>query len=70
MKTNRDKIEEPVYRIEVARSAQAVAAYGERMKLQPRMTLAASLVLDRRSFLDWALEPLDAVLRRNGEGAG
>jgi membrane fusion protein len=62
------KIDEPVYRIEVAPSAQAVAAYGERMKLQPGMTLTASIILDRRSFLDWLLQPLKAVLRRNDEG--
>lgn len=58
-------IEEPVYRIEVALDAQTVAAFGERMPLQPGMTLNANLILDRRSFLDWLLTPLNAVLRRN-----
>jgi hypothetical protein len=30
------------------------------------MTLTANIILDRRSFLDWLLEPLQAVMRRNG----
>ena len=59
-------IEEPVYRIEVVPDAQDVGTYGERMPLQPGMTLTANIVLDRRSFLDWLLAPLNAVLRRNG----
>ncbi|HEU0099179.1 MAG TPA: HlyD family efflux transporter periplasmic adaptor subunit [Allosphingosinicella sp.] len=63
------RIEEPVYRIEVAPGDQSVAAFGERMKLQPGMTVTASIVLDRRSFLDWLLQPLNAVLRRNEERA-
>jgi membrane fusion protein len=60
------QVEEPVYRIEVVPDAQSVAAFGERLALQPGMTLTANLILDRRSFLDWLLQPLNAVLRRNG----
>ena len=60
------KIEEPVYRIEVALDRQSVEAFGERLALQPGMTLSANLILARRSFLDWLLQPLNAVLRRNG----
>jgi membrane fusion protein len=59
------KIEEPVYRIEVTPSRQDVLAFGDRVPLQPGMALTANLILDRRSFLDWLLEPLHAVLRRN-----
>jgi membrane fusion protein len=59
------KIEEPVYRIEVTPGAQAVDAFGERLPLQPGMTLRANIVLDRRSFGEWLLQPLNAVLRRN-----
>lgn len=58
-------VEEPVYRIEVAPDAQTVAAFGEAQALQPGMTLSANLILDRRSFLDWLLTPLNAVLNRN-----
>jgi membrane fusion protein len=60
------KIEEPVYRIDVAPESGAVAAFGDEMPLQPGMTLTANVILERRTFLDWLLTPLRAVLRRNG----
>ena len=47
------KIDEPVYRVIVVPDRQQVDADGQRVALQPGMTLAANLVLDRRSFLDW-----------------
>jgi membrane fusion protein len=59
------KIEEAVYRIEVAPEAQSVSAFGEALPLQPGMTLTANIVLDRQSFGDWLLQPLNAVLKRN-----
>lgn len=59
------KIEEPVYRIEVTPVSQTVDAFGETLLLQPGMTLTANIILDRRSFADWLLQPLNAVLRRN-----
>lgn len=61
------KIEEAVYRIEVTPDRQSVEAFGERLPLQPGMSLTASLILDRRSFADWLLQPLNAVLKRSGE---
>jgi membrane fusion protein len=60
------KIEEPVYRIEVSPADQKVEAFGEHLPLQPGMTVTANMILERRSFLDWLLEPLRAVLWRNG----
>jgi membrane fusion protein len=62
------KIEEPVYRIEVTPDAQTVEAYGDSLPLQPGMSLTANLILERQSFLDWLLKPLNAVMRRNGSG--
>ena len=59
------KIEEAVYRIEVEPLEQRVSAFGENLPLQPGMTLSANLVLDRRSFGDWLLQPLNAVLKRS-----
>lgn len=59
------KIEEAVYRIEVAPEAQHVDAFGDRLPLQPGMALTANIILDRRSFGDWLLQPLNAVLKRN-----
>ena len=61
-------IEEPVYRIEVVPEAQGIGAGGQQLRLQPGMTLSANMILERRSFLDWLLAPLNAVTRRNGEG--
>jgi multidrug efflux pump subunit AcrA (membrane-fusion protein) len=49
----------------LAPDAQTVAAFGEAQALQPGMTLTANLILDRRSFFDWLLTPLNAVLSRN-----
>lgn len=60
------KTEEPVYRIEVTPDAQQVDGFGERLPLQPGMALSATLVLERRSFMDWLLQPFRAVTRRNG----
>lgn len=59
------KIEEPVYRITATLAAEQIDAYGEHVRLQPGMTLVANIVLERRSFLDWLLDPLHAVTRRN-----
>ena len=57
--------EEPVYRIKVQLQKQDVEAFGERIPLQPGMTLQANLVLDRQSFYSWLIQPLHAVLNRN-----
>lgn len=59
------QVREPVYRLRVALADQAVTAFGQRVPLQPGMTLAANLVLDRRTFLDWLLEPINAVRNRS-----
>lgn len=59
------KIDEPVYRIEVGIPRQKIQAFGKSELLQPGMTLSANLILDRQSFLQWLLQPLNAVLRRN-----
>jgi membrane fusion protein len=58
------KIDTPVYRIRVTLPQQAVAAYGANAPLQPGMTLQANIVLERRSFLEWLLEPVMAVRNR------
>lgn len=58
------KLQEPVYEIHVALDRQRVEAFGQALALQPGMTLNADVVLDRRSFLDWLLEPIRAVRNR------
>jgi membrane fusion protein len=58
------KLEEAVYRVNVRLEAQKVDGYGEAVPLQPGMTLMANIVLERQSFLDWLLQPLNAVTKR------
>jgi membrane fusion protein len=59
------KLEEAVYRITVILEKQDVIAYGDKIDLQPGMTLQANIVLERQSFLTWLLQPLNAVLNRS-----
>ena len=59
------KLAESVYRLHVRLDAQAIRAFGERFALQPGMTLTAHIQLERRSFIDWFLEPLRAVQARS-----
>lgn len=49
---------EPVYRIKVNLLRQAITAYGENVPLQPGMQLEADVVIERRSLLEWILDPL------------
>lgn len=58
------RIEEPVYPVRVTLDSQSVTAFDRSMPLQLGMTLTASVLLEKRSFLDWLLEPLNAVRKR------
>lgn len=58
------QLTEPVYRIRVALPQQGVPAYGGMAPLQPGMMLKANIVLERRSFLQWLLDPIMAVRNR------
>ncbi len=58
------KLQDPVYEIAVALDRQQINAFGETLPLEPGMTLNADVVLDRRSFLDWLLEPVRALKAR------
>jgi membrane fusion protein len=58
------KLEEAVYKVTVNLERQTVEGFGETVSLQPGMTLNANIVLERQSFLDWLLQPLNAVLKR------
>ena len=57
-------VDEPVFRVRVALDRQYVAAYGRDLPLQPGMLLRADVIVDRRSLLEWLLDPLYAVGRR------
>jgi membrane fusion protein len=57
-------IKEPVFRVRVALSTTSVSAYGRRSPLEPGMLLSANVIADRRSLMEWLLDPIYAVSRR------
>lgn len=58
------RLEEAVYPIGVTIADEVVPAFGRRLPLQSGMTLTANVILERRSFFDWLLQPLNAVRKR------
>ncbi|MGV7211676.1 HlyD family efflux transporter periplasmic adaptor subunit, partial [Oxalobacteraceae bacterium A2-2] len=52
------RINEPVYRATVLLGSQHVSAYGAPVALQAGMLLSADIAVDRRSLLEWLLDPL------------
>lgn len=52
------------YRIRVALDRQTIVAYGKAERLLPGMAVEADLMLDRRTLLEWLLEPLLGVRQR------
>ncbi|MCL1050327.1 HlyD family efflux transporter periplasmic adaptor subunit [Shewanella abyssi] len=59
-------LSEPVYRIRTQLSKQDMLAYGNKFPLKSGMLLEADIVLDRRSLLDWLLEPIYSLNGRVG----
>jgi membrane fusion protein len=55
---------EALYRVTVRLDSQQIAAYGAPQALKPGMTLEAEVIQDRRRIVEWILEPLIAVARR------
>jgi membrane fusion protein len=49
---------EPVYRITVVLAKQTATAYGQPVALQPGMQLEADVLIETRSLIEWALDPL------------
>lgn len=58
------QVQEPVFRVRVKLAKDSVEAYGETLPLQPGMLLSADVVIDRRSLLEWLLDPLYAAGNR------
>ena len=57
-------LDEPTYPVRVRLKDQAVRAYGRGIPLQSGMPLQADIILERRSLLDWLLEPLYSIAGR------
>lgn len=55
--------EQPVYRVKVAMIKSTVTAYGEEVELKPGMTLQGDIITDRRSLIEWMLDPLFSLKR-------
>lgn len=55
---------EPVFRVRVRLAKASVSAYGQDIPLRPGMLLTADIIADRRSLLEWLLDPLYAAGRR------
>ena len=53
-----------VYPVTVAIEQASIAAYGRTEPLVPGMTLAARIVTEKQSLLQWLFEPFFAVWRR------
>jgi len=49
---------EPVYKVTTVLESQHVQAYGKEIPLRSGMTLSADVVLDKRSLVEWLLEPV------------
>lgn len=58
------KIEEPVYLLRVRLANETVPAFNSPLPLQSGMTLQGTVILERRSFVDWLLQPLNSVRKR------
>jgi len=55
------RLEEPAYKVVASIDRQDVAAFGQRHSLLPGMALSADIVLERRSFMAWLMQPLLAA---------
>jgi membrane fusion protein len=55
---------ETYYKITVSLAKQAVLAYGKLEPLQSGMKVQADVLLDRRTLLEWVMDPLYSVLGR------
>ena len=51
-------LEGPVYRAIVALDRPDIDAYGKQIALQPDMLLKADIILEKRTLVDWILNPL------------
>jgi len=58
------RIAEPTYRVTVQISEQQVEAYGQQFSLQAGMLLSADIVLEKRSLINWIMEPLISLRGR------
>ena len=51
-------LKDPAYRVTAALDRSDIDAYGKRIPLQADMLLRADIILEKRSFMSWFLDPL------------
>jgi membrane fusion protein len=56
---------EPSYRVTATLHGQTISAYQRRIPLQADMQLHANIIFDRRSFIQWLLDPVLSVRGRS-----
>jgi membrane fusion protein len=57
-------VKEPTYRVTVQIGKESVQAYGQQFPLQAGMLLTADIVLEKRSLIEWLLDPLTSLRGR------
>ena len=62
MSNNRSQISDSMYQVVAELPSQFINAYGVLKPLQDGMTIEADLHIERRSIIEWFIEPLLAVL--------
>ncbi|MCK0069464.1 HlyD family efflux transporter periplasmic adaptor subunit [Kordiimonas laminariae] len=55
------EIQEPVYRVVANLKSDQIVTGEQSINLQGGMTLQANIILERRSFMEWLLEPLKSI---------
>ncbi|AUW03469.1 HlyD family efflux transporter periplasmic adaptor subunit [Vibrio campbellii] len=60
------QLTEPVYRVRTKLSSQQVIAYGEAFPLKAGMLFEADIILDKRSLIEWILDPIYSLKGRLG----
>jgi membrane fusion protein len=56
---------EPVYRVTVQLSKQAVSAYGRTQQFKAGMTLEADILQERRRLIEWLVDPLISAAKNS-----
>jgi membrane fusion protein len=54
-------LKDPAYRVTAALDRSDIDAYGKRIPLQADMLLRADIILEKRSFMSWFLDPLLSI---------
>ncbi|MFA0016719.1 HlyD family efflux transporter periplasmic adaptor subunit, partial [Vibrio lentus] len=60
------KIEEAIYRVRVSLNKQEISAYGKSFPLKVGMLADADIILEKRTLLEWLLDPIYAIRGKIG----